>query len=140
MKAEEPEAIYGRYEPQLADTGHLVFAAQEGISAAIFDDVVTLYGHQQYIAEVVDLNLKTIHKYKLQNLKFSPARSELLLKLVALYKKGVRIFGGRQAFLAWLSKPAYGIDSRVPFDLIKTSDGISLVDEELDRIQYGDTA
>lgn len=140
MKAEEPEAIYGRYQPQLTDVGSMVFTAQKGVSATIFDDVVALYGHHHYMAEIVDLNLKTINKYKAQDIRFSPARSELMLKLVALYKKGVSVFGERKAFLSWLSKPAFGIDSRLPFDLIKTSDGIGLVDEELDRIQYGDTA
>ncbi len=140
MKVEEPAVIYGRYESVLYDVSHMVFAAQKGIGASIFDDVVNLYGHLNYMAEVIDLNLKTIQKYKNQNIKFSPARSELMLKLVALYHKGEQVFGVRDAFLNWLAKPAYGIDNRIPFDLIKTSDGITLVDEELDRIQYGDTA
>lgn len=140
MKVEEPEAIYRRYQPQLTDVGSMVFAAQKGVSADIFDDVVALYGHHHYLAEIVDLNLKTIHKYQSQKIKFSPARSELMLKLVALYHKGVAVFGERQSFLNWLSRPAFGIDNRLPLDLIKTSDGISLIDEELDRIRYGDTA
>lgn len=140
MKVEEPEAIYGRYQPQLTDVGNMVFTAQKGVSAAIFDDVVALYGHHHYMAEIIDLNLKTINKYKAQNIKLSPARSELMLKLVGLYKKGVRIFGDAKSFLSWMSKPAFGIDNRLPFDLIKTSDGIGLIDDELDRIQFGDTA
>ncbi len=137
---EEPIAIYGRYDTDLTDSGSVVFAAQDGVSASIFDDVVALYGQTQYIAEILDLNLKTIQKYKNQHIKLSPARSELMLKLVALYRKGVAIFGDRDAFLRWLEKPAYGIDRRVPHDLLRTSGGIELVDEELDRIQYGDTA
>lgn len=140
MKVEEPEAIYNRYSPDISDTGSMVFAAQKGISAKIFDDVVALYGNHHYLAEVVDLNLKTIHKYQMQHIKLSPARSELMLKLIALNQKGSAIFGNRHSFIAWLSKPAVGIDHRLPIDLIKTSDGIRLIDEELDRIQYGDTA
>lgn len=140
MKAEEPEVIYGRYEPNITDTTHMVMAAQNGVSASIFDDVVALYGHLPYISEIIDLNLKTIKKYKSQNMKFSPLRSELMLKLVALYKKGVKVFGVGDAFISWLSKPAFGLGGLLPLDLLRTSDGIGLVDEELDRIQYGDTA
>lgn len=118
----------------------IVFSAQKGVSATIFDDVAGLYGHYNYLAEVVELNPKTIHKYQAQNIKFSPAKSELMLKLVALFRKGVETFGEREAFLNWLSIPAFGIDNRLPLDLIKTSDGIDLISDELDRIQYGDTA
>lgn len=139
-KVEEPEAIYQRYRPAISGAGSLVFAAHKGVTANIFDDVVKLYGNHHYLAEIVDLNLKTIHKYQSQNINLSPARSELLLKLIALYKKGVTVFGNQKSFLNWLSKPAYGIDNYKPFEVIKTSDGIGLVEEELDRIQYGDTA
>lgn len=139
-KFEEPEVIYGRYNPQLADPGTIVFTAQKGVAATIFDDVVALYGHSQYMAEVLDLNLKTIQKYKTQHIPLSPARSELMLKLVALFKKGAMIFGSKKAFIDWLECPAIGIDHRLPMDLLRTSGGIELVEEELDRIQYGDTA
>lgn len=141
MKVAEPEVVYQRYQrPELSDVASIVFSAQKGVSATIFDDVAGLYGHYNYLAEVVELNPKTIHKYQAQNIRFSPAKSELMLKLVALFRKGVETFGERDAFLNWLSKPAFGIDNRLPLDLIKTSDGIDLISDELDRIQYGDTA
>ena len=141
LVVEEPEVVYQRYQqPELTDPASIVFSAQKGVSATIFDDVAGLYGHYNYLAEVVELNPKTIHKYQVQNIKFSPSKSELMLKLVALHKKGLEIFGQRESFLNWLAKPAFGIDNRLPLDLIKTSDGIDLISDELDRIQYGDTA
>ncbi|CAD5279161.1 conserved hypothetical protein [Imperialibacter sp. EC-SDR9] len=137
---EEPEMIYKRLRPRVSSYTILAFEALEGVPATIFDDVVGLFGHHDYLAEVVELNPKTIRKYQVQQIKFSPAKSELMLKLVALYRKGVDTFGQRESFLNWLSKPAFGIDSRIPLHLIKTSDGIDLISEELDRIQHGDTA
>ncbi len=140
MKVNEPKAIYSRYKSKITDPATIVFSAQKGVSATIFDDVVKLFGHKDYMAEVVELTHKTINKYHTNGTKFSPIRSELMLKLVALYKKGVAIFGNRESFINWMSKPAYGIGNYVPLDLIKTSDGIDLITDELDRIQYGDTA
>lgn len=137
---EEPEVVYQRLRPRVASQVTLAFEALEGVPATLFNDVVSLFGHHDYLAEVIELNPKTIHKYQVQHIKFSPSKSELLLKLVALYRKGTDTFGGREAFLGWLSRPAFGIDNRVPLHLIKTSDGIDLIGEELDRIQYGDTA
>jgi putative toxin-antitoxin system antitoxin component (TIGR02293 family) len=140
MEAKETQAIYSRYKSKISDPATLVFSAQKGVSANIFDDVVKLFGHNEYMAEVVELTQKTINKYRTNNIKFSPIRSEIMLKLIALYQKGVSIFGNRESFINWLSKPAFGINGYVPFDLVKTSDGIDLITEELDRIQYGDTA
>ncbi|MEQ8476023.1 antitoxin Xre/MbcA/ParS toxin-binding domain-containing protein [Fulvivirga sp.] len=140
MEANEPQAIYSRYKSKLSDPATIVFSAQKGVSAKIFDDVVKLFGNTDYMAEVVELTQKTINKYRAQNIKFSPIRSEIMLKLIALYQKGVSIFGNREAFISWLSKPSYGIGGHVPLDLVKTSDGIDLITDELDRIQYGDTA
>jgi len=140
MLFEEPEMIYQRYRPRVANQGTFAFEALEGVSAHIFTDVVKLFGHHDYLAEVLELTPKTIHKYQVQHIKFSPSKTELMLKLVALYKKGADVFGTREALLSWLSKPAFGIDNRVPLHLIKTSGGIDLIFEELDRIQHGDTA
>ena len=140
MKVEEAQAIYNRYSSQISDPATIVFSAQEGVSAKIFEDVVKLFGHGDYMTEVVDLTYKTIKKYYKEDMKFSPSRSEIMLKMVSLYKNGMSVFGDRDAFMNWLTKPAYGIHGKIPFDLVKTSDGIDLVTEELDRIRYGDTA
>ncbi len=140
MKAEEAQAIYNRYSSKISDPATIVFSAQEGVSAKIFDDVVKLFGHGEYMTEVVDLTYKTIRKYNRENIKFSPARSEIMLKMVSLYQMGISVFGNRDAFISWLTRPAFGIDERIPLDLAKTSDGIDLIMEELDRIRYGDTA
>lgn len=140
MEVNEPQVIYSRYKSRIADSTAIVFSAQKGVDASIFNDVVKLFGHNDYMAEVIELTHKTIHKYQSNNIKFSPLKSELMLKLVALYHKGVATFGNRESFINWLSKPAYGIGNHIPLDLIKTSDGIDLITDELDRIQYGATA
>jgi putative toxin-antitoxin system antitoxin component (TIGR02293 family) len=66
--------------------------------------------------------------------------SEKLLKLFALYNKGSEVFGSLDAFTDWLSKPAYGIGSQIPQDIIDTMTGIDLIHDELVRIEYGDLA
>lgn len=68
------------------------------------------------------------------------ALSEKLLKSFALFNKGIAIFGSSAAFRDWLNTSAYGLGNQILFDLMDTIAGISLMEEELLRIGYGDLA
>jgi uncharacterized protein (DUF2384 family) len=70
----------------------------------------------------------------------NPRNSELILKLILLYKKGIEIFGNTESFNNWVSKPSFGLGSIVPYSLLNTTTGIDLIFEELVRIEFGDLA
>ena len=67
-------------------------------------------------------------------------QSEQLLKLYALYDKGIGVFGSADAFTRWLSKPSFGLAGDTPDNLLLTATGTKMVMDELSRIQYGDFA
>ena len=72
-----------------------------------------------------------------KNNKINSNKDDSLDKLIALYRKGEDVFGSKEAFNSWMSNPVFSLNS-IPLQLIKTSYGIDLIDEELDRIAYGD--
>ena len=57
-----------------------------------------------------------------------------------MFRKGIRVFGNKESFIRWINKPAYGIGEIVPFEIINTSTGIDLIEDELSRIEFGATA
>ena len=59
---------------------------------------------------------------------------------MALYRKGIELFGSTAEFNKWLREPAYGLGKKVPRGLLGTMTGIGLVVDELSRIEYGDLA
>ena len=134
------ERIINRYKKYRNDPVRTVLAAHEGIPAYAFNDVTELFGYRERIAGLLNVSIKTMKRYQDQKKKLDASSSEMLLKLVAIFAKGVEVFGERSAFLRWLEKPAYGLGKNIPFNLMKTSDGIDLVMEELIRIEYGDLA
>lgn len=85
-------------------------------------------------------SMKTVQSHKHKNTVLDAATSEKLLKLFALYSKGVAVFGSVDAFTDWLSRPAYGLGNRVPDELLDTLTGVELIADELTRIEYGDLA
>lgn len=61
---------------------------------------------------------------------------EHLLKLIALFKKGIEVFGTLHAFQEWLITPKAKTD-KAPIDQLIPPGGMDLVSQELDRIAYG---
>ena len=134
------KSIVKKYKKYLNSPIMTVMRAQEGIPASAFYDVTVLYGRKERIAGLLSVSTKTIQRYHTQKKKFDAPNSEMLLKLVCIFNKGTEVFGEKAAFLRWLEKPAHGLGENIPFDMMKTSDGIDLVMDELIRIEYGDLA
>lgn len=134
-------SIFSRYDKSTRDLLTIVVEAQKGVNAKAFFDVVSISGiNRNKLAGLMNVSLKTLLRYKQQNKKLSATKSERVLKLIALYKKGNEIFGDTLSFRRWLDKPAYGLGNMTPIDLMHTSGGIDLIQEELLRIEFGDVA
>lgn len=120
------------------DRFSLVEEAGVGVPVSAVSDLIRITDlKKQYFASLLDISTKTLDRYQVQKKKLNPSASELLLKLQNIYKKGEEIFSSIEAFRIWIEKPAYGLQLRVPKDLLKTVTGIDLVMEELIRIESG---
>ncbi len=129
------------YALYIKDKVTLVTNAQKGVGTKLFFDVADLMGYKKSdLASFLDLSTKTIERYTAQHKKLNSLRSEVLLKIVKLYKKGIEVFGSIEAFRVWLNKPAYGLDNMIPSRLMTTSSGIDLIIDEVIRIEFGDLA
>lgn len=128
-----------RWEGLPKDLFTLVLEAQKGVYAnAAFEIADELLIPQEDIAGILHLSAKTLRNYQQEKKKLAPTTSEQVLKLEVLAGRGLEVFGDRKALLRWLRKPSYGLEGQIPFDLLRTSGGIDLIIEELDRIAYGD--
>jgi putative toxin-antitoxin system antitoxin component (TIGR02293 family) len=136
------QRLLSKYKNSIKDDYSIVTNSVNGISANTFFDLVIITGlNKNQLAEnIFEISLKTINRYKQEKKKLNPRNSELILKLLALYSKGIEVFGKLESFNNWLMKPAFGIGNKTPFSLMNTSTGIDLIFEELIRIEYGDLA
>lgn len=92
------------------------------------------------LAQWLEISLKTLKRYQQENKKLNAKESELVLKLYGLFGRGETVFGSFGEFRLWLKEPAYGLNGQIPEELLYTSEGVNMVNEELDRIAYGDLA
>jgi putative toxin-antitoxin system antitoxin component (TIGR02293 family) len=119
----------------------LIASARAGISSHAVTDMIEISEKTiEEIASLLYVTPRTIRNYQNDNKNLPVLQSEQLLKLYALYDKGIEALGSADAFNRWLHKPAFGLSNEIPNNLLLTSTGIKLVMDELGRIQYGDFA
>jgi len=119
----------------------LIASAKAGISSHAISDIMEISGKTiNEIASLLYVTPRTIRNYQNENKSLPVLQSEQLLKLYSLYDRGIDVFGSTDAFTRWLSKPAFGLASDTPNNLLLTSTGTKMVMDELSRIQHGDFA
>jgi putative toxin-antitoxin system antitoxin component (TIGR02293 family) len=114
----------------------IVLSARKGIKTKIFYDfATTIKMPEKNLAELINLNSRTISNYATKQKSFEPIQSEHLLKLIALYVKGEEIFGNVGEFNYWLQKPFWNSKEK-PIDWLVTPGGVDLLMDELDRLAH----
>ncbi|OYQ36587.1 antitoxin [Sandarakinorhabdus cyanobacteriorum] len=58
-------------------------------------------------------------------------------KFAEILAKATRVLGSQEEAERWLSQPAMALDQRRPVDLLTTPAGVELVEEHLERLEYG---
>jgi putative toxin-antitoxin system antitoxin component (TIGR02293 family) len=121
---------------------YIVSTSRSGVSSLRFFGLADFTGlTREWLAtEFLGLSLKTLQRYVQEAKALAPREGEAVLKLEALYKKGIEVFGNRDEFNGWLKEPAFGLGGQVPLELLSMSTGIDLVMQELVRIEFGATA
>lgn len=99
------------------------------------------------LASIADISAKTLQRY------FKPPRtkkrhskitrvavssSDRVFRAAEVMALAKEVFAGDEdAVREWLRFEQFGLGGKVPLDLLKTSLGADLVEEELKRMQYG---
>jgi putative toxin-antitoxin system antitoxin component (TIGR02293 family) len=143
MKAENKpaEKVYKLYANYLDNEEQSIVSEPQEVYATAFNDMVAVANYDKdFAADLLDVSYKTVTRYQKEKKKLSPLQSEYILKTIALFNKGNKVFGSEESFNRWLDKPAFGLGNKTPRKLITTVGGINYVIDELNRIAHGDLA
>lgn len=80
---------------------------------------------------------RTMQRYKKEERTFDSLQSEKILEIALLYKKGIEVFGHKEKFNSWLEAQNLALGKIKPKELFDSSFGISLLKDELTRIEHG---
>lgn len=88
-------------------------------------------------AKYLQLSERTIQRNQKEKKLFQPIQSERIVELTMLHKYGVEVFGDKDHFNAWLGSTSIALGGRSPKELLDTKFGITMVKDELGRIEHG---
>ncbi len=132
----EPAVAYGHTD----DKGifSLIRMIRNGISFRAFTEFVksTPFSMSEW-AGFLHISERTLHRYQKENHSFDAPRSEKILQVAMLYKHGMDVFGSKAAFDTWLDTEIISLGKIKPKSLLDSSFGISILKDELSRIEHG---
>lgn len=132
------KSLFQKFESELSNPVALVLKAKEGMSITLFNTLAAFTGlSKTQLASFIHADPKTLRNYKTRKQKLGRVESEQLLQILNLYKKGTEVFDSVKTFNQWLKEPAFGLGNSTPLELMYTPGGISLIMEELLRIEFG---
>lgn len=133
---EEPAVAYGHTD----DNGiySLIRMIRQGVSFQSFTELVkaTPFSITDW-ASFLHISERTLHRYQKENHPFDAPRSEKILQVAMLYKYGTEVFGSCEAFDTWLQTDILSLGKIKPKTLLDSSFGISILKDELSRIEQG---
>ncbi len=88
-------------------------------------------------SHALDLSLRTLQRFKGSREKLGRTYADRVLRLSMLMERGREVFGEKEKFHRWFERPNITLGGVPPKELIDTSFGIALVEDELGRIEHG---
>jgi putative toxin-antitoxin system antitoxin component (TIGR02293 family) len=86
---------------------------------------------------LLEISERSLLRYKKDNKTFDRMRSERIMEIVMVLRKGVEVFDDKEKFVIWMNSKILALGGIKPKELLDSSYGIKLLDEELTRIDYG---
>ena len=116
----------------------MVKIIKKGITYSLFEEIQKLSSlTSKDWADILNISLRSLQRYKDQKQLFKPIQSEKILELGEIFILGNEVFGDPGKFKLWLDTPNFALGGVVPSTLLSDSYGQELLVNELTRINYG---
>lgn len=109
-----------------------------GLDFKLFQNLVSKFPFSlEEWSQFLHLSERTIQRYKKEDKSFDSLQTEKILQITLLYQRGVEIFGDKDNFNFWLYTKNLALGNLKPKELLDNAFGITLLEEELNRIEHG---
>lgn len=121
----------------MENTNDFISYIREGVPKKALDHLAEEIGlSATEMATILHTSDRTLRRYT-PSQKLNQEQSERTIELARLYAKGAEVFEDLMQFKTWMSSPVGALGNKLPKGFLDTSMGISLLFEELGRIEHG---
>lgn len=133
---EDPAVAYGSMDDR--DIFSLIDIVRQGIQFPAFVSFVNKspFSLQEW-SGFLHVSDRTMQRYKKEKHTFDTPQSEKIVQIALLYRMGIEVFGNKEKFDAWLETENLALGKVKPKQLFDNTFGITLIQDELTRIEYG---
>jgi len=111
----------------------LIDRIREGVNKADWKELIDNIGAtEKELAFILPNSISSMQKNEI----YGKNTSERIYELAKLFGLGYQIFDSREDFKKWLMTPSIPLGNKKPFELLDSSLGFELVENEIIRIQY----
>lgn len=115
----------------------LISYVREGVPKKSLDELGRVTGFSAVeMADILHTTDRTLRRYTPVQ-KLNAEQSERLVELATLYTRGEDVFSTIGQFKTWMDTPVLALGNKKPKQFLDTSMGISLLMDELGRIEHG---
>ena len=136
--ADPPGESVTSFASSVNDPLLMVQIIKKGIPYSLFEEIqkLSLLTSKEW-ADILNISLRSLQRYKDQKQMFKPMQSEKILELGEIFILGNEVFGDTVKFKLWLETPNFALGGVIPTSLLSDSYGQELLVNELTRINYG---
>mgnify|MGYP001546221299 CR=1 FL=1 len=111
----------------------LITRIREGVKKTAWKQLISKIGHTEKELEyILPTSISSMQKKSV----YDKETSERIYELARLYGLGYDVFDSDVAFKEWLYSPSKALGGKKPFELLDSSFGFEIVENEIVRIQY----
>lgn len=111
----------------------LIGRIREGVKKADWKDLIQFTGStEKEFENILPGSISSMQKKAV----YDKETSERIYELAKLFGLGYEVFDDKEDFKQWLMTPSKTLGNKIPFELLDSSFGFQMVENEIVRIQY----
>ncbi len=111
----------------------LIDRIRDGVKKSDWKHLISYIGStEKEFANILPASISSMQKKKV----YGKETSERIYELASLFGLGYEVFDTKDEFKNWLVTPSRALGNKRPFDLLDSSFGFEMVENEIIRIQY----
>ena len=111
----------------------LIVRIREGVKKRDWKQLINITGStEKEFEHILPSSISSMQKKTV----YGKETSERIYELARLFGLGYEVFDSKEDFKSWLMTPSRSLGNKIPFELLDSSFGFELVQNEIVRIKY----